>query len=164
MAAQRTVVFMTKELPFLEGYAGQSTDELLALRGRFRTDSLVLAFEQVLTEKATRLGVSSLTVEELTVLAVEALEREVNNGGFDQFFFNTPEFAEVIVKALQRIGCPITTAIAGDAIAADANPDEAARERALERCDERYYSSPENIEEALLSYIGEHRGSILLGN
>jgi hypothetical protein len=32
--------------PFLESYAGQSTEELLALEGKYRIDSLVLAFEQ----------------------------------------------------------------------------------------------------------------------
>lgn len=153
---------MTQTLPFLEGYGGQSTDELLALQGQFRIDSVVLAFEQALAQKAARLGIAKLTVEEITVLAVEALEREVNNGGFDAFFFNTPQFAALVVDALQRIGCPATQAIAGDAIAADMIPDEAARERVLERCDERYYASSENIEVALFSYIGKHRDSIVL--
>lgn len=37
---------------FLAPYAGQSAPELLALQGHFRTDSIVLAFEAALMEKA----------------------------------------------------------------------------------------------------------------
>ena len=62
------------------GYSGQSADQLLSLEGMYRIDSLVRAFEQAITQKAQRGGVQSLTDEERIVLAVEALEREVNNG------------------------------------------------------------------------------------
>ena len=54
---------------WLDGYSGQTTDELIALEGEYRTDSLVLAFEQALMAK------DELTDEEKVVLAVEALER-----------------------------------------------------------------------------------------
>ena len=62
---------------FLEGYEGQSTEELLGLEGEYRLDSLVLAFEQAIQGKAP----DSISTEESYVLAVEGLEREVNNGG-----------------------------------------------------------------------------------
>ena len=39
---------MTTDEPFLEAYDGQSTDELIALEGQFRIDSIVLAFEAAL--------------------------------------------------------------------------------------------------------------------
>jgi len=53
------------------------------------------------------------------VLAVAALEREVNNGGYDQFFTNSSEeFASVIVDRLNRIGCNETASITHDAISA----------------------------------------------
>lgn len=38
-------------LPNLEQYEGQSTSELIKLRGKFRTDSLVMAFEEALSSK-----------------------------------------------------------------------------------------------------------------
>ena len=44
------------ELDWLEGYAGQTTEELLALEGRYRTDSIVLALEQALERKAASAG------------------------------------------------------------------------------------------------------------
>jgi hypothetical protein len=90
----------------LRGYSGQSTDELIALDGIFRTDSIILAFEQALDQKAYRLGDSALSAEEVIILAIEALEREVNNGGYEQFFTNSSkEYASVIIDALNRIGC-----------------------------------------------------------
>src|SRR5439155_6192926 len=66
---------------WLNGYSDQSVEQLLSLEGEYRTDSLVLAFEEAINQKAQREGMQSLTEEERIVLAVEALEREVNNGG-----------------------------------------------------------------------------------
>jgi hypothetical protein len=55
----------------------------------------------------------------MTILAVEALEREVNNGGYSQFFTNSSgEFAPEIVDSLNRIGCPVTAGITVDALGA----------------------------------------------
>ena len=97
-------------LPFLANYSGQSTDELLSLEGQFRTDSLVLAFEAAL------MGRTDLTAEETAILAVEALEREVNNGGFLQFFMNSSgEYAAVLAPSLAAIGCPQTADLAQQA-------------------------------------------------
>src|SRR5262245_14622428 len=99
---------------FLESYGGQSTEELLALERNFRIDSLVCAFEQAIQGKPDE----SISTEERYVLAVEALEREVNNGGYSQFFGNSShEFAPMIVTAMRAIGCPKTADITRDAIA-----------------------------------------------
>jgi hypothetical protein len=98
-------------LRWLDGYRGQTVKELLALEGKFRVDSLVVAFEEAMRQKAARLGMKNLTEEERIILAVEAIEREVNNGGYDQFFVNAPEFAPAIVKSLRRIDCPKTATI-----------------------------------------------------
>ncbi len=100
---------------YLDSYAGQSTEELLALEREFRVDSLVLAFEQAIQGKSA----DSISTEESYVLAVEGLEREVNNGGYSQFFGNSSgEFAPLIEAALRAIDCPKTADITRDAIAA----------------------------------------------
>ena len=100
-------------------YSGESAEQLLSLEGQYRTEALVLAFEQAINQKAEREGMPSLTDEERIVLAVEALEREVNNGGYDQFFVNSSrEFVPTIVGALQRIGCKKTATITQRAIKA----------------------------------------------
>ena len=64
---------------WLDGYTGQSTDELIALPGVYRTDSPVLAFAEAFDQKAERIGPEGLSAEEQVVLAIETLEREVNN-------------------------------------------------------------------------------------
>jgi hypothetical protein len=90
------------DLQWLDGYSGESVDELIVLEGKYRRGSLVLAFEQAMAQKAARAGEDSLTADERTILAVEALEREVNNGGYGQFFLNSREYASIIVDALGR--------------------------------------------------------------
>jgi hypothetical protein len=41
-------------------------------------------------------------------MAVESLEREVNNGGYDQFFVNAAEYTPVIADSLSAIGCQLS--------------------------------------------------------
>lgn len=162
------------ELTWLDGYSGQTVDELLALAGSHRIDSLVLAFEQAIHQKAAREGEQSLTGEERVVLAVEALEREVNNGGYAQFFWNSSrEFAPIIVDALGRIGCPRTAestrravealallAITAEAIEEALRADSDERDETLGECDRQYYASQENIEGRLFAFIKANRSRI----
>ena len=74
------------ELKWLDGYSGETIDELIALAGSHRIDSIVLAIEEALLRR--ELG--ELNEAETTVLAIEALEREVNNGGYHRFFGAAP--------------------------------------------------------------------------
>ncbi|HWJ39890.1 MAG TPA: DUF4375 domain-containing protein, partial [Candidatus Limnocylindrales bacterium] len=105
------------DLPFLKNYSGQTVEQLLSLEGEYRIDSLVGAFEEALLKRASREGDLAISDEERVILAVEALEREVNNGGYRLFFQNsTREFAPIIVQALVRIGCPKTAGITQRAI------------------------------------------------
>ena len=164
-----------EELKWLDGYSGESIDELIALAATHRVDSIVLAIEQALGQRAEEVELSEA---ELTVLAVEALEREVNNGGYHQFFFNTPEFAPVVVDALRRIAChqiadisakalsllglrpPLTTAQIQKAI--DDDPDERLVDVLSDECDGPYYESGEPIADCLFDYVRTHRASIRL--
>lgn len=157
---------------FLKSYGGQSTDELLALEGRYRIDSLVLAFEQAIEAKA------EASQDERVVLAVEAMEREVNNGGFSQFFLNSSgQYAPILEESLRTIGCPKTAAIARDALAAispdgDHTPEglstavEDLDEEAaisLEGCDSRYFANDEPIADRLFAWIKANRAGIRIG-
>ena len=161
---------------WLERYSGQSADQLLSLEGKFRTDSLLLAFEQAISQKAERDGVQNLTDEERIVLAVEALEREVNNGGYDQFFTNSSrQFAPRIVDSLQRIGCQKTANVTQkaikalgvsdlteEAIAAVMASDDEQRLAKLNQCDDGYYENAEPISERLLVFIKANKAAIRL--
>ncbi len=156
---------------FLESYGGQTLDELIALESDYRIDSLVLAVEQALTDKLR----GQLTEAEMVVLAVEGMEREVNNGGYQQFFGNSSgEFTSFLVRALELIGCQKVATISADAISALALPpnyDDGMVEEALvalsidqstklEDCDNRYYGCDEPIADRLFEYIKSNRDSI----
>lgn len=160
---------------FLEAYGGQSADELIALGKRYRIDSIVLAFEQAIQQAADK---RPLTQEETYVLAVEGLEREVNNGGYSQFFFNSSnEYAGSIVAALRAIGCPKTADITQQAIAALGIKGELSREamegvilsenesikNRLAECDQRYFSNDEPIADRLFDWIKRSRAQIPIG-
>ena len=157
--------------PFLESYGGQSIQQLIAMKDSHRFDSLILAVEQALGSKPE----SELSEPERVVLAVEAMEREVNNGGYEQFFGNSSrEFTGFLVRALELIGCPKVAAISADAIAVlelpvqfDADTVERiaseisddGRDK-LGECDSRYYANDESIEQRLFAYIEEHQHEI----
>ena len=157
---------------FLPSWNGQTTDELIALAGKYRIDSLVLAFEQAIQGKA------EVSPKERYILAVEALEREVNNGGYNQFFLNSSnEFAGDIEDALRAIGCPKTADMTRDAVTAIA-PDgtrdsETLSDRAaspsdkvataLATCDDRYFSNDEPIADRLFDWIKANRSDIRVG-
>ena len=161
-------------LKSLNGHSGQTLDQLLSLEGEYRIDSIVTAIEQAIAQKAAREGDGGLSAEERVVLAVEALEREVNNGGYDQFLVNSSrEYAPLIVDALARIGCPKTCVVTRNALGTlgldefdeesieavmDAESDE--RDEELARCDSAYYDSGENIDAALFAFVKANRVSI----
>jgi len=170
------------ELKWLDQYSGESTDQLIALETEYRSDSIVLAFEQALDQKSERSGYESLSVEETDILAIEALEREVNNGGYHQFFFNTcyslgSDYAIHIVNALRRIGHAEAAELTSEAIAlleidgeitVDAinqvmeKDDDSALLEKLDLLDTRYYETVGDLSVPLLEYIKQNREKIRL--
>ena len=153
------------ELQWLDGYSGESVEDLIALEGKYRTDSLVVAFEQALDQKAARVGDEKLTDEERVILAIEALEREVNNGGYGQFFVNSSrEYAPIIVESLRRISCLKVAEITQKAlkIMQEFPEDNEDRQEALGECDTQYFEYPENIEKSLFAFIKTNRSKIAL--
>ncbi|GAA5177124.1 hypothetical protein GCM10025771_13730 [Niveibacterium umoris] len=157
-------------LPFYQYSPGATTDELLALEGHFRNDSIVAAFEAALEQKA------QLSEQERVVLAVEAVEREVNNGGFLQFFANSSKsHAHFAPSAFRQIAAPLTSAMCEEALQLVTHgavlsddeleervmdPDEVLEER-LSEIDKRYYSGPEEpLSEKLFEFIKRNRTNI----
>lgn len=164
--------------PFLSGWEGRSPDELIALAGTHRVDSIVLAFEEAIGMKSYKHGAAALSELEADVLAIEGLEREVNNGGYGQFFTNTTvEFVPRIIGALERIDCRVTseltqralrvvladTVATVDAVTARmAEPDDA-RDELLNEIAQAYYTSGEDIADALFRCIQRGRTEISFG-
>jgi len=162
------------DLLFLEAYDGQTTDELIALEDGYRIDSIVLAFEIALGDKPNP------STAERVILAVEAIEREVNNGGFNQFFVNSScELAPYIVDAFRLIDCPKTAELCARAIALlnvtdltdadalenaayDADDDEDLMDQ-FNALDSEYYEGEEEpLAGKLFEYIKQNRADISL--
>ena len=151
------------ELAWLGAYSGQTIEELLSLDSDYRVDSLIVALEEAIQQKAAREGAGSLSAEERIVLAVEALEREVNNGGYSQFFLNdSREYAGVIVDSLVRIACPQAAEVTKAAIAASLLVDEETREAQWSRCDSLHYEGREDIEGQLFEFVRANKESVRL--
>ena len=163
------------ELKWLKEYSGQTVEQLLSLEGEYRIDSLVVVFHQAVDLEAAREGDDALNPEERIIVAIEALEAEVNNGGYAQFFLNSSrEYVPTIVQALVRIGCPITAEItqqaidalhlprlSGEAIEA-AMADDTINEDDLNECDDSYYKSGEDIAGQLFAFIKKNKDAIKL--
>ena len=161
---------------WLDGHSGQTVEQLLSLEGKSQTDSLVLAFEQAINQRAESVDNQGLTHTEHVVLAVEALEREVNNGGYDQFFRNSSrEFAPTIVDSLRRIGCKKAASITQKAIKAIGisdltvqaidtamATDDEQRLKKFAQCDDAYYKNAEPIAERLFAFIKANKAAIRL--
>lgn len=104
--------------------------------------------------------------------AVWAVEAEVNNGGFSQYFFNLSRgTAGFVVEALETIGAPQTADICRRAIAAafpeglPSDPDEIGAaaaefpeeaEKRLDMLDREFYQYPHNLTELLFAYVASH--------
>ncbi|MBC3883264.1 DUF4375 domain-containing protein [Undibacterium sp. LX40W] len=159
---------------FLDSYGGQTVDQLIAMESDYRIDSLVLAFEGALLQKQEKKKLSRI---ELDILAVEAMEREVNNGGYHQFFLNSSKkFAAILPSSLERIGCPAAAKITSDALAylkISGDVTVAKIDAALDRLgdkaitdlgkmDNRYFQNKEAIADKLFTYIKANKGEIVL--
>ena len=158
-------------------YSGQSAQQLIALTDDYHPDSIVLAFEEALDAKAARSGRASLSSEEIVVLAVEALEREANNGGYLQFLTSSSaEYAVDIVQALRRIGCDSAADLTDEALSALELPGPASTQNLarvlasasvsigekLKVCDERYFADVGDLAGPLLEFIRVNVDSISL--
>jgi hypothetical protein len=165
--------YSLEDLGWVEGYSGQAVDEILSFEGTEGVHSLLFVVEQAIQEKIKATGPGKMTGVERMVLSVMGLSREVNNGGYDQFFRNSSRrFAPAIVDDLVRIGCPEIADITQQALDALDLPKlslaeiEAAmarenvqRDRALKRCDIAFYERGE-LSERLFAYVKAHQAGI----
>jgi hypothetical protein len=104
--------------------------------------------------------------------ALWAVESEVNNGGFSQYFLSSSaESASFVVEALETIGAPKTADICKRAIAvafpaglprtpeairavAASFPDEILEK--LEPLDQEFLAYPHSLTDLLFAYVSEH--------
>jgi len=167
--------------PFLPGGLGDTrclNDELLpfgktyeAVLGYLKeveSYELLSNISAIIMFKEQNGGMDSLTQAERFVSVVQGMLDEVDNGGFNQFFFNSSgELAYDLVPALEAVGSTHFKAIASDALTIFGNIpslDEASRYAHLEKitqddelqlwdeCDDKFYECDEQLEAMVLKY------------
>ena len=81
------------------------------------TEKIIAIGELIGNKIGENNSLENLTESEKTFVYVDILEREVNNGGFDQFFYNSSgEFTHEILEAYQKIGADKTADLINRAI------------------------------------------------
>ena len=123
----------------------------------------------------TKFGMSDFNIQSIpqkVFSSIWAVEAEVNNGGFSQYFLNRScETAGFVAEALETIGAPRTAEICRRAIAAafptglpsDPNAiSEAASdfsdetEAKLSVLDGEFFQYPHDLTKLLFGYVSEH--------
>jgi len=115
---------------------------------------------------------STQSIPQKVFSSIWAVESEVNNGGFSQYFFNSSaETAGFVTEALDAIGAPKTADICRRAIAAAfpnglTSDQEAIRSAAsdfsddiegkLDALDREFYRCPHDLTQLLFAYVSEH--------
>ena len=170
------------DLRWIDGYEGQSVDDILAFADSEDPYQTLACLEEAIKEHR-RKSPGTTGVENI-IMAVMALLREVNNGGFDQFFRNSSKRWAFFVKdALIHIGRKEAAKIAGRAVRALGVPDSAValapglgesfdildqkmrtpsarRDEILQECDVAFCNL-HKLPASLLAYSREHPGGIL---
>lgn len=144
-----------------------------ALQNKDETKSII-AIEEVLWNK-TELGddYENLTEAEKTFIFVELLEAEINNGGFDQYFFNSSgDYTLETLESLERIKAHKTAKIVAQAFkifpVQPIPKDNEKRRTILENIDKNisnkwnlleddFYANDENIGKLLLDYVKNNK-------
>jgi hypothetical protein len=147
----------------LDGYLDLPSDEDLAREVGF----------YVLRKVGEDYDLSGLTHAERVLACLTELEMEVNNGGFDQYFWNSPGgHATEAVQALQELGAIHTAGLVAEA-SGQFGPDGPApdRERRWKQMDglresvrdrwsaldDRFYEYRDNLSSLAAAYIRAHR-------
>lgn len=135
-----------------------------------RRDMIVMEIDSYLNEKS-EYGekIEKLNSSQQMFLFVENLEREINNGGFNQFYFNSSgDFSQETINALLVIGAKKTAKIVNKANSEFQNgnvpKDRTERQSELERieekaednwnkCDSEFYEYQDDLTELLIAFV-----------
>ncbi|MDN5211489.1 DMP19 family protein [Fulvivirgaceae bacterium BMA12] len=132
--------------------------------------SIIIAIDDYLNEKSDYCeDIKKLNKSQQTFIIIENLEREINNGGFNQFYFNSSgDFSQETVDALIEIGANKTADIVKKANSQfpdnEVPKDRDKRQDILEQiedkadeiwetCDNDFYKYEDNIAGQLIEFV-----------
>lgn len=136
----------------------------------------VTALTDASVSRFIALGATVLSPMERLLIAIWGLEADVNNGGFDQYYFNSyGDFAAETAAHLRAIGAHQAAVLverANNAFGAEGPPqDRARRQEVLEviaehaadawnDLDNQFFQYPDDIAVLLQMYVERHRGAV----
>ena len=151
---------------------GRTVAEVMKHRGKATDQELDANIGFILLDKEERKGLASFTRGERFVYAIEGMVREVNNGGWNQFFFNSPgALAFDLAPALEAVGSKKNLSIAQRALKIFGKPaslgeDERSKQLAKvtrdgennpwEALEGEFYENPEDLEAMMLEFIARN--------
>ena len=160
------------------GPLGSTTDEILSHESDDKAGKVLLALLYRIGQKSAKHGIENLTRTERLLPAVSVLDAEVQNGGFDQYFFNPgSDESETALEGLKEIGASDAAGLLERALAVfpDGKPptDREKRWKAMDRISSKakpiwntleneFYGLKENISELSLAYAKRKRAEITL--
>ena len=150
-----------------ENAPAMELDEIWQLTDK--TDFLIAINERLNARSSYGEHLERLSSEEQVFYICNLLEEEVNNGGFDQFLYNSSgNYAHRVEECLRTIGANKTADICHVAFAAFGKPipqDRNKREKFLDKmesdeisdilsdCDDQFYEYPDQLEDLCYQYI-----------
>ena len=146
-------------------------DEVIALNDDFRVIEPVWWSVSIYDgEKQYNNDLEQFSLPQRYVFAIEWYMAEVNNGGHDQFYYNSTGIVwEDAMKGFQEIGAQENYSIirgSANAIGGNPNKDREKRQDEMEKyepdfteLDERFYASESSMIEKLQAYIKENADS-----
>jgi hypothetical protein len=119
-----------------------------------------IALSDLVCQRAYTLGFDALSSAERIAFCVDELEREVNNGGFHQYFVNAgANYAREAQAALVTIGAPAMADLVAQAMAHFPSPgppaDQEARCALLEAMGDEAFEAFAPLDDAFCAYPDE---------
>jgi len=152
---------------------GRSVAEVMKHRGKATDQELDANIGFVLLDKEERKGLASFTRGERFVYAIEGMVREVNNGGWNQFFRNSSgALAFDLAPALEAVGSKKNLSIAQRALNIFGKPASLSEDDRGKQVDKvtkdggnnpwdalegEFYQNPEDLEAMIVEFIARNQ-------
>jgi hypothetical protein len=156
---------------------GRTVAEVMKHRGKATAVELDANIGFILLDKEERKGLAAFTRGERYVYAIEGMVREVNNGGWNQFFFNSSgALAFDLVPALEAVGSTKNRSIAERALKIFGKPaslseDDRAKHlykvtkdgenNPWDKLENEFYENPEDLEAMMLEFIARNQAEFV---
>lgn len=164
-----------------EGYRIMEEKTLTDIWAIEEKENFIVEMSQYIAEKCEYGdNMGNLNEEQRVFYITQALEMEVNNGGFSQFFFNSDGcFGNELVSSFEKIGamktaeiCKKAISIYGDKVPTDRDereavltPDDEKEEERIEEilneCDDAFFEYEDNLLELNYQFIINNKESFL---